>query len=238
MQGLIQWGQNSSINSMPPSYTHRQMIVALKVLGAKRVLAAILEELKQQSDAGNVGVAYDVATALVCAPDVTNDAEPLLPPTIPPLDESGNVPGQPQRHMTLRQALRAEAEDWKRIQKADPARAEMVVRLYRRAEAQLIMAQPEPILEPSGLGLDVAGTSIDDAMAEAAAAVVAGVVDPVTDAGLSLDTSMDLGLGPGDLNLGSAGDSAGGLNLADDYFGDLPGAGDFNLDHWGDIDLV
>lgn len=235
IQGLIQWSQSSVLNGMPSPYTHRQVIMALKLLGAKRLLATILDELRQQTDSGNGSVAYDVATALICAPDPTNDPNPLQPPPMPALDESGNVPALRQRRTTLRQALKREAEEWKKIQKSDPVMAETAVRLYRRVEAQMVVPQ-EPMLQPVGLTLD------DDAFAAAAAAAAATDGDDA----LQLDTSVDLGLGAdGGLGLGSATLSGGGGGMGglddQDIFGDLTGGSDFNLDNldsWSDMNLA
>ena len=233
MQGLIQWSHSASLNELPTPYTHRQLILAVKMLGAKRVLSILTEELKHQTEAGGGAVAYDVVTALISAPDVTNDPSPLQPPAMPPLDESGNVAAAVQRRTTLRQALKSEAEEWRGIQKSDPGMAELVVRLYRRVEAQLGMSQ-EPMLQPElDLGVGVGDASLGDAIAAAAAADGAE--------GLSLDTSVDLGLGAaGDLGLGgSSTNSAGGLGLDDqDIFGDLTAGNEFSLEGWSDINMT
>lgn len=230
MQSIMQWCQNPAPgNGIPPSYTHRQVIVATQMVGAERLLSAMLEELKQQTEAGNGSVAYDVATALVCAPDVTNDASLLLQPTtMPLLDEAGHMPAQLQRRIPLRAALKHAAGNWKKIQKTDPSMAEIVVRLYRRVEAQ--MALPQPSLAQN-LALDVGNAELN-AIAAAAAA----------DQGdhLTLDTSVDMGMGGGaDLNLASAANSAVGLDMSEqDIFGALSDTGDFNLSWAADMDLT
>lgn len=236
IQGLVQWSQSSVPNGMPTPYTHRQLILAVRLLGAKRLLATITEELRQQAEAGNDGAAYDVAIALICAPDVTNDPDPLQAPAMPSLDESGNVPALQQRRTTLRQALKSEAEEWKKIEKSDPVLAEMAVRLYRRAEAQMATPQEASMLQPD--------LALGDAIA-AAAAAAAAEADGGVDGGLGgLDATgvggLDLGGAGGDLNLGgSVADSAGGLGGLDDQdiFGDLTGGSDF-LDGWSDMNLV
>lgn len=256
MQGLTQWCLHPSLNGIPPSYTHRQMIVATKMVGAKCVLSTVLEELKQQTEAGNGSVAYDVATALVCAPDVTNEATLLQPPPMALLDESGQVPAQLQRRIPLRTALKHTAENWNKIQKSDASMAEVVVRLYRRVEAQMgLPPEPQPgMLEPN-MGLDVVGdaSALNDAIAAAAAA--AG--DNVGADGLTLDTSGVDHLGMGGAGggggggaasaggaadmggLASAANSAGGLDLNEqDIFGSLGDAGDFNLSWGADMDLA
>ncbi|KAH6845434.1 mediator complex, subunit Med5 [Chaetomium sp. MPI-CAGE-AT-0009] len=196
-QNLVQWAQQPPLNGMPATYTHRQTLAAVKMLGAKRLLAILLDELKSSTDITHASIAYDVATALICAPDVTND--PSLPALSPPsptasapapgADASADDPTTPppQRRISLRDALKAEADDWKRTRKSDPALAEAVVRLYRRVEAQ--MAPPPPsdaeaaaataaaaaaaaaMLQQPELG-DVGGV-LGDAIAAAAAVVAA-----------------------------------------------------------------
>jgi len=261
MQGLTQWCLHSSLNGMPPSYTHRQMIVATKMVGARCLLGTMLEELKQQTEAGNGSAAYDVATALICAPDVTNEggSSSLLQPTGPAplalLDESGQVPAQLQRRITLRGALRHAAEGWSRIQKSDPSMAEVVVRLYRRVEAQMALP-PEPhqpgggmLVEPDMAGLDVVGggDALGDAIAAAAAAAAAG--DDLGADGLTLDTSgvdhLGMGGGSGGGGAGdfggvtSAANSAGGLDLSEqDIFGNLGDPGDLNFSWGTDADFT
>ncbi|KAL1869677.1 hypothetical protein VTK73DRAFT_3051 [Phialemonium thermophilum] len=267
MQSLIQWSQNSNLGGMGTPYTHRQIMLTLRMIGAKRLLATIVDEVRQQTEAGSGAVAYDVATALICAPDVTNDPTPLQIPaaTMPALDEAGNIPTLGQRRTTLRQALKSEAEEWKKLQKADPILAETVVRLYRRVEAQMVVPQVAAVsaaaaaaamMQPNDLNLGVGDGSLGEAIAAAAAAGGGdgsggeGGGGPNDGGGggglagedsLSLDTSVNLGLGgAGDLDLGSATNSAGGgLGLDEhDIFGDLASAGDFNLDSWSDINMV
>ncbi|KAK3378393.1 mediator complex, subunit Med5, partial [Podospora didyma] len=144
VQNLVQWAQQPPLSGMPTTYTHRQILVALKMLGARYLLHILLEELKAYTESGNGGVAYDVITAIVCAPDVTNEAATLTAADGVVPDEAGELGGatQQQRRLTLRGALKAEAEDWKRLQKADLGMAETVVRLHRRVEAQMALPPP------------------------------------------------------------------------------------------------
>lgn len=226
VQNFVTWAQHPTINGMPTSYTHRQMLVGQKILGAKPVLVILLDEIKSQSEAGNASVAYDIATALICAPDVGSDV--FLSTQMVP-DETGNFPPPPQRRLTLRDALRAEADDWKRINKQDPVTAEMVVRLHRRVEAQMLQLAPPPpdLLPPT---LELGGDALDKALA-AAAAVGADAADAMTLDTTGLDGVGDLGLGGADLGLVSATNSAGGLDLSgDDIFGSVTGGADFNTD--------
>ncbi|KAJ9134623.1 Mediator of RNA polymerase II transcription subunit 5 [Pleurostoma richardsiae] len=217
IQGLVQWSLHPGMNIMPTSYTHRQILVGLKILGAKRLLRIILEEVKQQTEAGSGGVAYDVGTALVCAPDVANDPTAASPPSLLDDGSAQSPPAPAQRRLSLREALKFEAEEWKKIQKASPVMAETVVRLYRRVEAQMVQthhpphvhhhqAGPGDMLQGADLsGLD--GTNLGDAIAAAAAAGGAEAGDA-----MAIDAhGMDLGLGAG-----SAAGSTGGLDLGGD----------------------
>lgn len=255
MQSLVQWAQHPPLSGLPATYTHRQTLAALKMLGARRVLAIILDELRSLVADGapppataaapqTVGVAYDVATALICAPDVIN-AAPLAAAIADEAGAGAGAGAPQQRRITLREALKAEAEDWRRIQKADAAMAETVVRLYRRVEAQMAVPPPSSAAVAAaaavmlqgddglgGLG-GVGGDALGDAIAAAAAAAAAGGGgDSVVDA-MSLDTAGLDGSGVDLGGLGSATGSAvgGGLDLGgDEIFVGLSGASDFAAD--------
>ncbi|KAI8960103.1 Med5-domain-containing protein [Daldinia sp. FL1419] len=223
VQNFVSWSVHPGLNVMPTAYTHRQILVALKILGAKRFLYVILEEVKVQTEAGNGSIAHDIATALICAPDVTN----LPPPTeaVLHLDSANRPYVPPQLRLSLQAALKAEAEDCKIIQKSDPGMAEIIVRLYRKVEAQMLMPPPaESMLqgELANLGLDGNAHALGDALAAAA-----------QNEGLTNDGSMnlDLGNGGGDMGHlgGGPGDSGhhGGIDFgsSDDMFGSLGGGG-------------
>ncbi|KAK0635373.1 mediator complex, subunit Med5 [Bombardia bombarda] len=135
---LVQWASHPTLNGMPSSYTHRQILVALKMHGARHVLSVLLDELKTQTELGNAAVAYDVVTAILCAPDVYADSSAAAEATAVPDETTGAFPAPVQRRITLREALKSEAEDWRRVQRTEgPAMAEAVVRLHRRVEAQM-----------------------------------------------------------------------------------------------------
>jgi len=239
VQSLIHWAQNPPVNGVPPPYTHRQILAALKILGAQRLLSILLEELKAHNESQSAGIAYDVVTAIVCAPDATSEASAAA---TSPQDAAGafGAPEPPQRKLTLREALKAEADDWKRVQKADSAMAETVVRLYRRVEAQMVPPPaPPPMLQPELSALGGDDIALGDAIAAVAAA---GDHDAMSLDTTGLDgTGVDLGLGGGDLGgLASATGSTGGLDLGgDDIFSGLS-TGDFGADFgsWDSMDLV
>jgi mediator of RNA polymerase II transcription subunit 5 len=205
------------------------MIAALKILGPKTLLRLILDEVKQTSEAGSASYIYDIAMALVGAPDVTN-LPPVPPQTL--LNDTSQQASSAQTRVSLRQMLRWEAEDCKKIQKTDHIMAEHVVRLYRKVEAQLHVVIPQaPALMQNDLGLgmdDTAATSLDNALAAAQGDVM-----------VSDDTGMDLDLGPDPTDMGlDMGGADGGLGLGDDdIFGSLGpvGGGADLLDAWDDM---
>lgn len=187
MQSLSHWSMNPAINSMPTSYTHRQILFSLKTLGAKRLLHVILDEVRQQTEAGSANIIYDVATSLICSPDASKDA-----PTVNMMDINGNVPPPPaQRQRTLREMLKAEAEDCKKTQKKDPALAETIVRLHRRVEAQMIMPEAQVMLQTANVSLNLDGetAALGDAMA------AAGDAMSVDNMALDVNMTTDMGMG-------------------------------------------
>jgi len=130
---LVQWGLNPGLNVNPAVYTHRQILAGTKILGAKRLLHAIVDEIKSQSETGNSGVVFDVAVAIVAAPESSSWdlADPMVVHTSQPL----------QRRLNLREALKYEFDNASKLDKADPVHAATIVRLYRKVEAQLNMPQ-------------------------------------------------------------------------------------------------
>ncbi|KAI1125351.1 mediator of RNA polymerase II transcription subunit 5 [Nemania abortiva] len=225
IQGFVQWSLHPGINVMPTSYTHRQILAAHRILGARRLLHIILDEIKQQMDPSSCSIMYDIATALICAPDATS----VTPPAVMSLLMDPNNPTViPQTRISLREALKSEAEDFKSIQKSDPTLAERVVRLYRRVETQLMMAQPAETMLQGGLDLD-----LDE---NAAAALAAAQSDGLVTGDGSI--SLNLGSTGGDMNLTGGADSGGGLDFGtdDDIFGSLGGGGSNAdlLEGWGD----
>lgn len=229
IQGFAQWSLHPGINMMPTSYTHRQILAAHRIMGARRLLGVILDEIKQQTDTSSYSIMYDIATALICAPDATN----VPPPTMMALlvDPNG-PPATPQTRTSLREALKSEAEDFKSIQKSDPVLADHVVRLYRRVEAQLLMPQPEEAMLQGQLDLN-----LDE---NAAAALAAAQGDGL----VTGDANLNLGLGGGaggDMGLAGGADSSGGLDFGtdDDIFGGLAGSGSGAdlLEGWDGMDL-
>ncbi|KAI1772929.1 Med5-domain-containing protein [Hypoxylon cercidicola] len=231
LQGFMTWSIHPGLNVMPTSYTHRQILAALKMLGARRLLYIILEEVKVQTEAGNGSIAHDIATALICAPDVTNMPPPAEFSLL--VDTSSHAAVPPQRLISLSGALKHEAEDCKKIQKSDPVMAEIIVRLYRRVEAQLLMPPPAETMLHNGLtNLDLGhnAAALGDALAAAAQSDGLG----------GDDASMGLDLGGNDMSHlgGGMGDSGHhGLEFSGDadMFGGLGtgGSGGDPFENWG-----
>ncbi|KAI0376646.1 Med5-domain-containing protein [Hypomontagnella monticulosa] len=226
LQGFVSWSAHPGLNIMPTSYTHRQILTALKMLGAKRFLYVVLEEIKTQMETGNGSIAHDIATNLICAPDVTNMPPP--PEAAILLDSAHHPYIPPQLRISLRTALRAEAEDCKIIQKKDPAMAEIIVRLYRKVEAQMLMPPPDESMlhnELAGLDLGENAAALGDALAAAA-----------QNDGLGADeNSMSLDLGGAGSDMGHlGGDSGLDFGAGDDMFSGLgdPGSASDLLSSW------
>ncbi|KAJ4250568.1 mediator complex subunit [Fusarium torreyae] len=228
MQGLVHWSMHPAMNSMPTSYTHRQILAGLKMMGPKRVLHVILEEVRQQTEAGSANIVYDVATSLICAPDAVKDA-----PAATMLDANGNMLPPIQRQRTMRELLKVEAEGCRKIQKKDPALAEIVVRLHRRVEAQMVIPQTQGMLQAADMSLNLDGdtAALGDAMAAAASGVQG---DNMSVNNLGLDVSMggvpsDMGLGS--VNDGGSMDPSGDASMFDGFGSQEMGDFDWDIDN-------
>lgn len=232
IQSLQQWSMQPGINAMPASYTHRQMLVGVKLIGPKRVLHIILEDIRQQTAIGGAHIAYDVASALICAPDASREPQP------PSLDAAGNMAPPAQRPPSLRDVLKTEAEECRKLQKKDSVLAEIVVRLHRRVEAHLELPQAQAMLQAADMSLALGGdtAALGDAMAAAAAAA-----GGVQGNGMAVDSvSLDMGMAgvSSDLGLGGSSTNGGGLDTTGDadLFGSLDNSMDV-FDGWGDMDM-
>ncbi|OXV07966.1 hypothetical protein Egran_04270 [Elaphomyces granulatus] len=133
LQSLVLWSTNPEI-STTPSYTHRQLLAGVRILGSTRVLPALIEEVKLQTEAGSGDLALDIAAAFICSPLTESFAvDQSLYNPIDPNKES--LPRCPI--LTLRDALILQHENVPKISEKDPLRAEVIVRLYRRVNALL-----------------------------------------------------------------------------------------------------
>ncbi|KAI9801264.1 MAG: mediator complex subunit [Piccolia ochrophora] len=210
VSSLVLWASAPDINMTPASYTHRQVLAGVHLLGARPVLRALLDELKlqtqtqTQSQNGSGDLALDVVAAVVCAPSTTDAS---LPPTT--------------QRLSLRTTLRLAHDDAPKLATSDPLRAEATVRLHRRVEAQFADAAASVgVGIDAGVGVGVPG-GVDMMHDINVAAAAAGVhVDDV-----DVDVGMaGLGAGPaGDIDdvlgdvgelMGVDGSGAGGMDLS------------------------
>lgn len=225
VQQLSQW----SLQPNPPSYTHRQIYASMKLLGSSKTLNAIVDEVKAQTELQNGAAALDVAVSLICAPLIENSGFVV----------DITAPAPPRTRMSLREMLKVECDNAASVITKDPLRAETVVRLHRRVEAQLVaMSQaviPSAQIDlPNASLMDVqnqtstGNAELDKALNDAAAATIAaasGNVDLQPDSEAlqrSLDQHLDLAAAGGGLDLSSMGVGVGvGVGAA--------GAADINM---------
>ena len=192
-------GNSRQSSGAAPNYTHPLILACVRTFGASPTLFVLLNEATKSISAGNYQpeIALDVLTAIVCAPTAPSARSTL----------------------SLRQALQLALEGaygysvGKNGQRADPTKAELIVRLSRRVEAQSPAQQvpqqaavevPDPIVtgDVAGdmmLGLEgnpelASGGGIDGSGMGAAAATneaLEGILKDVDSAGLGdlMDTS-------------------------------------------------
>ncbi|KAE8321680.1 mediator of RNA polymerase II transcription subunit 5 [Aspergillus sergii] len=224
-QGLVLWSTSPGVSMAPHSYTHRQLVAGIRMLGSARVLTAIVDELKMQTETGNADLALDIAVTMICAPLAESFA----------IEQSNYHPVDPNKEplprcpvLTLRDALNLQHENVPKLSEKDPLRAEVIVRLYRRVNALMTPTSQMPNLdmsniiqnmqlgvedhgqmdlEPAGAGH---GVGDDDAanlnrMLDNAAAAAAAGLDSGMGQGMGggLDTSIDDVLNAADMAVGN-----------------------------------
>ena len=139
-QALINWSsatiakqENSGSNmkqatsNSTPNYTHRLVLTSIRTFGATTTLSMLLNDVVKLVSTGilAVEIPLDVLTAIVCAP----------------------VAPSARSTMSLRQALRLLLQDaysysaGKNGHQADPIKAQLIIRLSRRVEAQSPLRQ-------------------------------------------------------------------------------------------------
>lgn len=216
LQSLVLWSGNSEMAVQPQSYTHRQILAGIRILGSTRVLGAMLDELKQQAETGSIDLALDVAASIVCAP--MGESFAVDQNCCQPVDSTKEaLPRCPI--LTLRDALALQHDNVPKISEKDPVRAEIVVRLWRRVS--VLAAPPSQVsnidvsniiqnmhlggvdgqdrmdLEPTAGGVGDHGVgddnpdNISDMLDKAAAAAAAGMDGGI---GVGQDLGQDLGL--------------------------------------------
>lgn len=221
-QALMLWSTSPDVSMTPSAYTHRQLIAGIRILGSVRVLGALIEELKLQTEAGNGPLAIDIAATMVCSPLAESFA----------VEQSHYHPVDPSKEalprcpiLTLRDALLIQHENVAKLSEKDPLRAEIIVRLQRRVNALSAPTTQMPNLDmsniiqnmqlgvdgPGQMDLDASGpgadmgedeTNLTRIMGNAAAAV--GMDSGVgQDMGGGLDTNIDDMLSAADMTVGN-----------------------------------
>ncbi|KAB8075576.1 mediator of RNA polymerase II transcription subunit 5 [Aspergillus leporis] len=224
-QGLVLWSTSPSVSMAPQSYTPRQLVAGIRMLGSTRVFRAIVDELKMQSETGNAALALDIAAAMICSPLAESFAIEQI--NYHPVDPNKEpLPRCPI--LTLRDALNLQHESVPKLSEKDPLRAEVIVRLYRRVNALMAPTSQMPNLDVSniiqnmqlgvedhgqmdlepasaghGVGDDDAANlnqMLDNAAAAAAAGLDSGIGQGM---GGGLDTSIDDVLNAADMAVGN-----------------------------------
>lgn len=240
LQSLITWSTNVTVNPIqhPPPYNHRQLLIALQILGAKTVLHILLDEIKSRTAAADstAAVALDVATSIVCAPTATSTSpiaiDWALSPTPMPSPARGG-------RLNLRDTLRLEFDKVTDLINTDMHLAEAIVRLHRRVEAQLsVVSNVAPMTHlvaaaAAQMPAMIPGLNITaDASAVDAAVVAAAVQQPLDFSVQAAAGGMDL-TGTGNaLNMDLTGADGTGIDLLG---GEGLQAGDEDI--FGDLDL-
>lgn len=147
VHNLVEWSQHSQNASSTgehvnvPSYAHKQILFALRMLSAKRVLGVLLEEIRPD----NEGLAYDVVASLVASPMQGDQADEQklagasheLDPVTGELVSIESAAAVVQGRISLRQSLHYEMENITILHTTDAPRAQKLVRLWRRVEGLL-----------------------------------------------------------------------------------------------------
>lgn len=237
LQSLITWSTNVTVNPIqhPPPYNHRQLLIAIQILGAKAVLQVLLYEIKSRTAPGDPtgAVALDIATTIVCAPTTSSNSPITLDWALSPAP----IPLRPHGgRLSLRDALNLEFEKATDLINTDTLLAESIVRLHRRVEAQLSASNVPPMADLAAAAqmptilpdLNIPGdaqSAVDAAVAAAAQqgtldfGTGAGAMDLTGGNGMGMDLTGDVGAGMdllGDGGLGTGDDDIfGGLELDD-----------------------
>lgn len=173
-QSLILWATAPEMNMTTPTYTHRQLLAGIQILGAQRILRGLVEEVKLQTEHNSGDLALEIATAMICAPTT---AEPT---TMSPFLDMNGVPiPAPKPRLSLMDALKLDLDDTlariggggTRIaaKYLDSETGETLVRLQRRVEAQVVGA-------PQAMPNMMSTMNVDAEALAAAAATTTGNV--------------------------------------------------------------
>jgi mediator of RNA polymerase II transcription subunit 5 len=203
-QGLVSWSSN--LLAGPAKYTARQIHVTTAIIGAPAVVSVLLTEIKNQPSTSETSTALDIAAALICSPAPGNM---LSPPDW--LHASNGRVGR----MSLREALKLEAETAARTAQTDTLHALAAIRLHRRVDAQLAIALQD-------IAAPIMADLVPMTVVDVAGAVEVAVPDDV----VKLDDSMMVDVtgmgGDGSFSVDMGGDAGDGMDL----FGTASGMGD------------
>ena len=156
IQSLILWGatSTSSTTLSPPSYTQRQLLDTLRLLGAQSVLYLLIEEVTNEQT--NPDTALDLIVVMI----ITASTPSLHSPSM-------------KRQLTLRDVLQAEMQSVDEIARTDAPRATTIVRLHRRVEALTPLKSAQGVADGEFMAGVVQGggvmatADIDDVLGEA-----------------------------------------------------------------------
>ena len=173
IHSLVLWSvRAASTDLTPPTFTFNQIKSALQIVGAYKVLDALIDEV-QNSD--ETEIALDVVAMLIVS-----------------VRHKKPVDSQARLLMGLQALLQTRFEEAAELSKSDLARAQIVVRIYRRVLAlmgETAMSSSQPAAFDGGLPKRPEGDrdEIDDIMAEAGAhGVSGGDQNMLNDAGLDI----------------------------------------------------
>ncbi|KAI9848198.1 MAG: mediator complex subunit [Sclerophora amabilis] len=206
IQSLVLWSTTPDINMTPANYTHRQILIGVRLLGARNVLRTLVDELKQQTQNGSGELALDIVTSIICAPTQADlslapgDSSLQADLADGPLSRPPSQLAKYKNHrLGLREALKLEVEDAPRLSTTDLSRAETTIRLHRRVESQLVVGMANVVSAADVMhDIDVAaatgamGDGVGDIEINAAAA--ANIDDVLGEAAAAADF---MGVGPG-----------------------------------------
>ena len=185
IRDLVAW-MTSVGPTPPPRYSHRLFVAGCEAIGAINMRNAIISEVRKQTSVGQGAFAMDIATAMTCAPLSISSSPQLL--------HLGSATSQIQAPpLTVRDALHLYTNNVQGLLEMPTSEAEALVRLDRRAEAQLAITQMPQL----PMALQIADPMADQVMADLGLTddALAGTsgqnpMDPL--AGLGTDPVADL----------------------------------------------
>ncbi len=147
----------------PPSYTHRLLRDCVQIRGAKATLDMLVAELLVQShNLQNADIVFDIIVVMLTATEHQK---------LQPHQDESHKGLQPR--LDLHEVLQSDFHDASELSSTDPARATMIVRLFRRVEAfsgrtaMVATTNPEFINEIVQNVGAMPSNNIDDVLAQA-----------------------------------------------------------------------